>query len=259
MEETNQNQINSLFIKIPNGIIELSNTVNSYTCLTYLFLAINKNMLGKVNSSVLFLEECYIDDSMENQKTKASKISKILSCLYLLSNTIVNDKKEIICDSIIDIPKYGDYFNHCEFQVEKAIELIEKEKQKLLTKYQKFPQYMLSIKVDNDDINGKFTILTIEDYLTIMSYCLKENHKEKLKIDSLLNTYLLIKMKVNRNQALNKAFPHGWENKEYIALTKLEQISSLSSVTLRKYLNALLEMNFIEKCTVKKKVVFRLK
>ena len=34
----------SLFVKIPNGIIELSNRVNSYTSLTYLFLAINKNI-----------------------------------------------------------------------------------------------------------------------------------------------------------------------------------------------------------------------
>ena len=74
----------SLFAKIPNGVIELSNRINSYTSLTYLFLAINRNMLGKVNSSILFLEECYVDDSMENQKTKASKISKILSSLYLL-------------------------------------------------------------------------------------------------------------------------------------------------------------------------------
>ena len=124
----------SLFVKIPNGIIELSNRVNSYTSLTYLFLAINRNMLGKVNSSILFLEECYVDDSMENQKTKASKISKILSSLYLLSNTIVNRKKEIISESVIDIPKYGDYFNCCEFDINTCEKDIELQKENELLK-----------------------------------------------------------------------------------------------------------------------------
>lgn len=250
----------SLFVKIPNGIIELSNRVNSYTSLTYLFLAINKNMLGKVNSSILFLEECYVDDSMENQKTKASKISKILSSLYLLSNTIVNRKKEIISESVIDIPKYGDYFNCCEFDINTCEKDIELQKEKLLAQYQRFPQYMLSIELYDEIIVNNFTTLSIKDYLIIMKYCLKDKTtKSKLKVDSLLNTYLLIKMLIDRRQALNKTFPNGWKYKEAITLKLLLQKTSLSSTTLRKYLEALIELGLIEKNTVKKETLYKLK
>ncbi len=246
------------YIAIPNGIIEISNAINSYAILTYLFLVINKNLLGKVNSSILFLQECYIDDKKENQKSKATKIDKILSCLYLFSNTIVDSKKKVICESVIDIPKYSDYFNHCEFQIDKAVDIINIEKKKLYDKYQRFPQYTLSIEVYKN-ISGKFTVLSLKEYLIIMNYCLKNKHKEKMKVDTMLNIYLLLKMKINRNQALNKAFPNGWLNKEVFTIKSLSKISSVSETTLRKYLESLVKLKLIEKNICNNETFYKLK
>ena len=63
---------------------------------------------------------------------------------------------------------------------------------------------MLSIELYDEIIVNNFTTLSIKDYLIIMKYCLKDKTtKSKLKVDSLLNTYLLIKMLIDRRQALN--------------------------------------------------------
>lgn len=257
--KTFEENYNSLFVKIPNGIIDLSNSLNSYLSLTYLFLAINKNMLGKVNSSILFLEECFADNDKENQKTKSEKIDKILSSLYLLSNTIVNKKKEIVFDSVIDIPKYGDYFNHCEFEINTCSKKIEEEKIKLYKQYQKFPNYTLSVVVDNENISNNFTVLSINDYLLIMDYCLKRNIRPKPKVDTFLNTYLLIKMLINRRKALNKSFPNGWKYRETVTLKELLKKTNLSSTTLRKYLEMMIELNLIEKSIYNKQIIYKLK
>ena len=129
-----------------------------------------------------------------------------------------------------------------------------------IAQYQRFPQYMLSIELYDEIIVNNFTTLSIKDYLIIMKYCLKDKTtKSKLKVDSLLNTYLLIKMLIDRRQALNKTFPNGWKYKEAITLKFLLQKTSLSSTTLRKYLEALIELGLIEKNTVKKETLYKLK
>ena len=54
-------------------------------------------------------------------------------------------------------------------------------------------------------------------------------------------------------------FPNGWKYKEAITLKFLLQKTSLSSTTLRKYLEALIELGLIEKNTVKKETLYKLK
>ena len=52
---------------------------------------------------------------------------------------------------------------------------------------------------------------------------------------------------------------NGWKYKEAITLKFLLQKTSLSSTTLRKYLEALIELGLIEKNTVKKETLYKLK
>lgn len=254
MKNNNSNIENNEFnfIKIPNGIITLTINQNSFLNLTYLFLIINRNMLGKTNSSVIDLQETYLTSKKgkESNKTKAEKINKIISALYILSNTIVDENKKIISNPIIEIPKYKKYFDCCEFEINDCYDSIENEKEKLLSNYQRFQQYKLSIKVDNSNIKNNYTVLSIDEYLKLMSACFKnekDNQNKDLKIENLVNIYLYVKMKLDRNHALNTAFPNGWTNKEFLTVKKVQEKIKLSTPTIKKYLDALVDLKLLKK------------
>ena len=52
---------NSVFAKIPFGVIQASNKINQYLLPTYLYLAVNKNIFGEVKTSVRSIREEYIN------------------------------------------------------------------------------------------------------------------------------------------------------------------------------------------------------
>lgn len=256
-------EVDSLFIKVPNGIIEMANSKNSYLALTYLFLIINRNMLGKVNNSVIELQETYLTSNKkkESTKSKCKKINDIISSLYVLSNTIVNKNKQIISEPIIDIVNYNKYFDCCEFNLNTCIEDIEKEKNKLFSDCKRFQQYKLSIRVDNSTVVNNFTTLSIEEYRKLMYACFEGKKDYNLKVENLVNIYLLFKMIINRRSSLNKTFPNGWKYNESVTLKYLVKKTNVSRPTLRKYMQAITDLGLAETDVINnttKEIIFKL-
>ena len=87
----------------------------------------------------------------------------------------------------------------------------------------------------------KFTKIYLSEYLTI----LKTQFSNIKDISILLNLFMTIKMAVARSKGLNKAFPNGWTNKEYITLSKLIKLSNLNRKTIEKYIDILKSVELI--------------
>ena len=82
-----------------------------------------------------------------------------------------------------------------------------------------------------------------------MNFVYNNPKNKTYKITDLTNLYLLIKRYIGRNISFNKKFSNNY-------LDRLVKESSLSQVTLKKYLDALCDLNLLEKYKKEVKVYY---
>lgn len=227
------------FIKIPNNIIDLTNQENSYLLSVYIYMFINRNMLDQVNTSVNYIKEPFV----KVKDYRFSKEDEFISALFILCNSILSNDGTIITEPIISIPKYDEVFcpDGCaEIKIQdlknnsSLIINTLREKNKFFAK-----EYLTIDILPWEDF--KFTKIYLSEYLTI----LKAQFSNIKDISILLNLFMTIKMTVARSKGLNKAFPNGWTNKEYITLSKLIKLSNLNRKTIEKYIDILKSIELI--------------
>lgn len=241
------------FIKIPNGLIELSDKYNSCLNLVYIYLMINRNMIGKANTSIFDIQKDILKTN--NQNVIQQKTDDILDSYYILSNSITKKDNTVAINSLISIEKYENKFDFGELKYESLRESLEKIK--INNKIGRIKQLRLSIiPYDCEDLT--FTKLYLQEYITLMDFVYNNPKNKTYKITDLTNLYLLVKSKVAKNSSFNKKYSKN--KKPYcVFLDKLVKESSLSRPTLTKYLDALCDLDLLEKYKKEVKVYYKLK
>ena len=232
------------FIKVPNGLIDLSENYNSCLNLVYVYLMINRNMLGKTNTSVSDIQRDIL--KTRNQNVVQKRTDQILESYYILSNSITKKDNSVIINSLITIEKYENMFDFGELDFDSLKVSLKKSidylKNSPSTKNIK--QLRLSILPQEcEDLS--FTKLYLQEYMSLMKFVYNNPKNKNYKITTLLNLYLFIKKQLEKKDSFRKKF----SNKKTscrIYLDSLINESSLSRDTLKKYLDALCELNLLK-------------
>lgn len=244
----------NLFIKIPINMIDLSLKYNSTLTLVYLYLMMNRNMLGKTNITVSDMQKDIFKASNSNAIKK--RTDDILNSYYLLSNCITKENNDVVLNDLISIEKYNSCFDDGEINYETLNDSLKIFKEKIQVKDIKNSRFSIIVK---ESENLAFTKFFTKEYLGIMNftYNAKSSNKETYKVFELINLYLLIKRYIAINTVYSQKFFKN-DNISYIPVDKLVKINIFSRVTLNKYLNGLCECGLIEKYKKDIKVYYKL-
>lgn len=208
-------------------------------------------MMNKTNISVSILRKDIF--KTKNQNIIQKKEQDIIDSLIILSNCITDNKNKVVSDGHIQIQNYEDYFDCGEMAYEDLSESLNQIRINLKSSYKNFAQNQLSIIAIEGE--GSFVKLTLKEYLTLMSFVYKDVKGKGYKIAELLNLYLLIKSNISKNISLKNKFGNFY-NKDCMYLDKIIKASTLSQVTVKKYLDALCYCNLIKKYKKEVKVYY---
>ncbi len=208
-------------------------------------------MMNKTNISVSILRKDIF--KTKNQNIIQKKEQDIIDSLIILSNCITDNKNKVVSDGHIQIQNYEDYFDCGEMAYEDLSESLNQIRINLKSSYKNFTQNQLSIIAMEGE--GSFVKLTLKEYLTLMSFVYKDVKGKGYKIAELLNLYLLIKSNISKNISLKNKFGNFY-NKDCMYLDKIIKASTLSQVTVKKYLDALCYCNLIKKYKKEVKVYY---
>ena len=233
-------------------MIDLSEKYNPCLNLVYIYLMINRNMLGKANTSILDIQKDIF--KTKNQSIIQKRTDEILDSYYILSNSIIKEDETVAINSLISIEKYENDFDFGELSYNSLKESLEELKND--NKIKNIKQIRLSIiPYESEDL--AFTKIYLQEYIMLMNFVYNNSKNKTYKIAELTNLYLLIKRYIGKNISFNKKFSN---NKNFccIYLDKLVKESNLSQVTLKKYLDGLCDLDLLEKHKKETKVYYKL-
>ena len=241
------------FVKIPNNLLTLS--LKEYPALTlvYTYLVINRNMLGKTNVSISALRKDIF--KTKNQNVVQKKEEDIINSFIILSNCITNAENLVVSDSHIQIQSYEEYFDQGEISYESLSVAIAQMRCTLKVNCKNFVRDPLSI-ITVEDTNA-FVKLTLKEYLTLMSFVYQNPKGKSYKIADLLNIYLLVKSNISKKDSFRKKFSNQ-KNPCWLSLDKLILQSKLCRETLKKYLDALCDLQMLKQYKPEVKIYYSL-
>ena len=233
-------------------MLDLSEKYNPCLNLVYIYLMINRNMIGKTNTSIFDIQKDIL--KTKNQNIIQKRTDEILNSYYILSNSIVKEDKTVAINSLISIEKYENDFDFGELNYSSLKESLEELRNN--NKIKNIKQIRLSIiPYESEDL--AFTKIYLQEYIILMNFVYNNPKNKTYKITELINLYLLIKRYIGRNISFNKKFSSN-KNSCCVYLDKLVKESSLSQVTLKKYLDALCDLGLLEKHKKEVKVYYKL-
>ena len=233
-------------------MIDLSEKYNPCLNLVYIYLMINRNMIGKANTSIYDIQKDIL--KTKNQSIIQKRTDEILDSYYILSNSIVKENETVAINSLISIEKYKNDFDYGELNYESLKESLKELRNN--NKIKNIKQIRLSIiPYESEDLT--FTKIYLQEYIMLMNFVYSNPKNKTYKIIELTNLYLLIKKYIGRNISFNKKFSNN-KNSCCIYFDKLTKESNLSQTTLKKYLDGLCDLGLLEKHKKDTKFYFKL-
>ena len=199
-----------IFVPVPNNIINLSVIANPWVLPLYIYIAMNKNILGEVDLSIKQIQYKFYTPA--NRMSEKQNKTNILKALFLLTTCISTSNGKILLDNPIDIIGFEDYSKE---------ELIASDKNKENT-FEKFYseilglnekqldevlKYYFTVKVNYHSKNGGFTKCTPSEYNFFLNYfhnIMNKDIKNRTTGFELISAYYMVKKNVLRNKSFNK-------------------------------------------------------
>ena len=199
---------NSVFAKIPFGVIQASNKINQYLLPTYLYLAVNKNIFGEVKTSVRSIREEYINTANRTYWHE----DEFYEALIVLTSNIIDEENNSIIDNLIDIKNF-EHLSQMELQYNSSKNLntssdFEAQIKSLIKEFDAEIDYSLKkkdiiISINSFQTGKGFVKCSYQEYNLFRNFqsFLKKNNS-RISICQAVNAYYTIKFIIKRNEAL---------------------------------------------------------
>jgi len=262
------------FIKIPNGIITDVVKANEYVSMLYAYFGFNKNIMGQVVTNIDTIKDYFFKTGSKDYHYQRDR--DIIEGMIMLHNGVVDGEGYNLSSNVVEVRLEKEYRGEISFENDEGeIKVGDKSEdgdiqndycQSLkyvankiysspkFESFNNFSKIMMTVSVNNDDVSDNFTKLYVYEYCRLYEvYKVYSGKGEKIKFNELLNMYLYIKCIVDRHMALNKMYPNGWKNKEYIEEEKLIERYKGYRAFVVKYLDWLEKGGMICRSKIKSK------
>lgn len=242
-----KNNLTEPFLKIPNEIIKISNSMNQCVLPTFLFLIKNKNMFNQIVTNINIIK----NDFVQAKDSRSDKSIEFISALIILSsklNLSSTNGNETHYEPFISFLNNAEILtltnNNLDSQLKTVCtkNFIKNVKNDILT---------INVNFSNSDFSNDFTILTISEYTKIINfYSTKRKLNSHINAILLINMYIYIKMRLNKNQYINNKFNENdgfYTRTETLSPSTIMRNLKISRNTVNEYTKYLIQLKLIKK------------
>lgn len=240
---------NSVFAKVPFGVIQASNKINQYLLPTYLYLAVNKNIFGEVKTSIRSIREEYINTANRAYWHE----DEFYEALIILTSNIVDEESNSIIDNLIDI-KNLEHLSQMELRCNNSADSsnFDEQVKNLIKEFDDEIDYPLKkkdmiISINSFQTGKGFVKCSYQEYNLFREFqsFLKKNNS-RISICQAMNTYYTIKFIIRRNEALINLGLAKKNCSDQVSKSLLKKECCFADNTAKCVLQILKSMNLIE-------------
>lgn len=240
---------NSVFAKVPFGVIQASNKINQYLLPTYLYLAVNKNIFGEVKTSIRSIREEYINTANRAYWHE----DEFYEALIVLTSNIVDEESNSIIDNLIDI-KNLEHLSQMELRYNNSADSsnFDEQVKNLIKEFDNEVDYPLKkkdmiISINSFQTGKGFVKCSYQEYNLFKEFqsFLKKNNS-RISICQAMNAYYTIKFIIRRNEALINLGLAKKNCSDQVSKSLLKKECCFADNTAKCVLQILKSMNLIE-------------